>query len=429
MSISTRQIKNKRDSDGSFTGRAGTVYDISIKYKTADGYKRYIKKGFTTKKDAQQHEAEMKVKLSKPSYYHQPGTHGKMTVKEYLDEWVDSHGKANLRPTTFAGYKSHIKNQVLPYIGHLRLNQISPAVIDELYQKLSDAGYAQNTIRYVHRVLGVSMEAARKYRYIEYNPVRDIITKLGKQDKTPDPYTIEQVRQFMSNIFGTKWELPVVLGGLYGLRISEILGLRWQNVDFDKMQFNVKEQLPFNLPAGTKLIDEMAPTKSSDRLLPITEDTLPYFKQQYELQEKQKEFSKAGGGEYYNNDLVIAKPDGSPYRRNTVSADFGHLLQSLDMPHIRFHDLRHTAATNMHQLTGDFFTVAEILGHTLKGVGMTLGISGSLEATTSQYVDVRLERKKAVLDAYHQAVHKTDKDEAKEKQGKVPKKKSKEAEI
>ena len=70
----------------------------------------------------------------------------------------------------------------------------------------------------------------------------------------------------------------------------------------------------------------------------------------------------------------------------------------------RFHELSHTAATNMHQLTGDFYTVGEILGHTLKGIGMSLGISTNLEAVTAQYVDVRLERKKSVLETYHKAL-------------------------
>lgn len=59
----------------------------------------------------------------------------------------------------------------------------------------------------------------------------------------------------------------------------------------------------------------------------------------------------------------------------------------------------------MHQLTGDFYTVGEILGHTLKGIGISLGISTNLEAVTAQYVDVRLDRKKTVLDAYHNALH------------------------
>ena len=74
------------------------------------------------------------------------------------------------------------------------------------------------------------------------------------------------------------------------------------------------------------------------------------------------------------------------------------------MAHIRFHDLRHTAATNMHQLTGDFYTVGKILGHSLKGVGIQLGISTNLEATTAQYVDVRLDRIRVVLQTYHNEI-------------------------
>ena len=79
-------------------------------------------------------------------------------------------------------------------------------------------------------------------------------------------------------------------------------------------------------------------------------------------------------------------------------------MEKLDMPKMRFHDLRHSAATNMHELTGDFYTVGEILGHSLKGIGIQLGLSGSLEAVTERYVDVRMKRKLIVLDAYHQAV-------------------------
>ena len=82
---------------------------------------------------------------------------------------------------------------------------------------------------------------------------------------------------------GTEWKMPVVIAELYGLRMSEIIGLRTTNIDLDKMQFGVVEQMPFKVPHGTKVITEMAPTKSNDRILPITEVTLPYFLRQYDL--------------------------------------------------------------------------------------------------------------------------------------------------
>ena len=246
MAVSSRKVQNKRDSNGVLTGKAGTVYDVNIKYTGQDGKKKsYAKKGFATKKEAMQHEAEMKAKLANPVYSPVVASQGKQTVKEYLEEWVENHGKANLRPSTFAGYKSHIRNHIVPYIGHVQLNQLTPAMLDNMFQQLFDKGLSNSTVRYAQRILSVSMEHARKYRYIEHNPARDIITKFGKQAKTPDPYTIEQMQTFMSNVIGTEWEMPVVLAGMYGLRMSEIIGLRTTNIDLEKMQFGVVEQMPF----------------------------------------------------------------------------------------------------------------------------------------------------------------------------------------
>ena len=212
------------------------------------------------------------------------------------------------------------------------------------------------------------------------------------------------MRALLANVAGTKWELIIVLGGFYGLRLSEILGLRWRNVDLEAKTFAVVEQLPFGIPAGTVTIDNMAPVKSSERVLPITELTLPYFQRQLNLQNEQKALLAGAEQTYYDNDLVIAKANGVPERRDRISANFGQLLRHLEMPHMRFHDLRHSAATNMHQLTGDFFTIGMILGHSLKGVGIQLGISNNLESVTAQYVDVRLDRNQVVLDEYHKAV-------------------------
>lgn len=403
MAITTRTVKNKRDKDGLLTGKAGTVYDVNIKYTSPSGKRTYAKKGFLTRQDAAQHEAEMRTKLIIPTYAPVLLSQSKLTVKEYLEEWVENHGAANLRPSTFASYKGHIKNHINPYIGHVQLRQLTPAMLDNMFKELLGKGLANSTVRYVQRVLSVSLEHAKRYRYIETNPARDIITKFGKNGKTPDPYTIEQLRELMSYSEGTQWEMPVMLAGLYGLRMGEILGLRWRNVDFEKRQIYVVEQLPFKLPAGTLEIKDMAPPKTNGRTLPITEVTLPYFERELALQKRRKQLAVAS--EYYDNDLVVARANGAPYRKDSVSTGFGQFIRRNGMPHIRFHDLRHTAATNMYELTGDFYTVGEILGHTLKGVGMALGISTKLDAVTAQYIDVRIERKVEVLNLYHKNLY------------------------
>ncbi|RHO87764.1 hypothetical protein DW049_07580 [Ruminococcus sp. AF41-9] len=203
------------------------------------------------------------------------------------------------------------------------------------------------------------------------------------------------------------------------------LCLRWRNVDLENNTFDVTEQLPFKVPPKTKVIEEMAPPKSNGRKLPITELARPFFLKQLAMQEVQKEQAAKDGKPYYDNDLVVAKPDGAPIAASWVSSQFGKLLEDLDMPHIRFHDLRHTAATNMHQLTGDFYTVGEVLVHTLAGIGASLGLSMNFEAVTARYVDVRLERKKEVLDAYHSAVEKAAPEKPKEAEPKKGKRAAK----
>jgi len=403
MAIQERTVKNKRNASEELTGKAGTVYDVNIKYKSEGKSKTYSRKGFPSKREAQQHEAEMKGKLTNPSYSPPMAAQRKQTVQEYMTDWLERHS-VNLRPSTRSSYQSQMKNHIFPYIGDVFLSQFSPAMLDDLYRQLSETGLYQTSVKYVHRIMGVSMEHARKYHFIESNPDRDTITKFGKQGKPPAPYTVEQMRTLLASVTGTDWEFIIILGGLYRLRLGEILGLRWRNVNLEAGMFAVVEQIPYRLPASVVTVDKMAPVKSSERSLPITDITRPYFERHLEQQKAQKRLMLASGQTYYDNDLVIAKPNGAPEQSVRISFNFGKLLRRLGMPNMRFHDTRHSAATNMHELTGDFYTVSQILGHSLKGIGVQLHMSNNLESVTAQYVDVRLDRKAVVLNTYHTAV-------------------------
>lgn len=323
MAVAPRKVKNKRDANGNLTGRAGTVYDVNIKYSTPDGKKAtYSKKGFLTRKEAEGHEAEIKAKLQAPTFAATVKEQRRQTVKDYLEEWVESYARVNLRPSTYDGYKRTIANYIVPYIGNVPLNQLSGQTVDKMFQNIIDKGLKPSTAAGAKRVLSVALNHARKYHFIETNAARDTLTKFGKGDKTPDPYTPEQVRALLERVAGTEWEMPVVLGGLYGMRRSEVLGLRWHNVDLEKGTFDVVEQLPFHVPPKTTVIEEMAPPKSNGRRLPITDVARPFFERQLARLDTQRRDAEKAGTPYYDNNLVICKSNGAPQAANWISSGF-----------------------------------------------------------------------------------------------------------
>ena len=153
MAVSPRKVKNKRDANGSLTGRAGTVYDVNIKYTSPDGKKStYSKKGFLTRKEAEGHEAEIKAKLQAPTFAATVKEQRRQTVKDYLQEWVESYARVNLRPSTYDGYKRTIANYIVPYIGNVPLNQLSGQTVDKMFQDIIDKGLKPITAAGAKRV-------------------------------------------------------------------------------------------------------------------------------------------------------------------------------------------------------------------------------------------------------------------------------------
>ncbi|MDL2272979.1 site-specific integrase [Oscillospiraceae bacterium OttesenSCG-928-G22] len=225
MAINTRVVKNKSHPDGSRSGRKGTVYDVILKFKVGNAYEYYTKKGFLTRNEAKKHEVEIKAKYANRIYSSVAVRNGKQLFGEYLHEWLEIY-KVNLRPSTYHSYKSIINIHLIPHMGNVPLNQLTPNMFDTLFEKMRSNRLSYNTLRNVQRVSSVSLESARKYGKIERNPARDKLTKFSKDEVKPDPYTIEQMQQLLMHAEGTEYEMPVILAGLYGMRLGEVLALR-----------------------------------------------------------------------------------------------------------------------------------------------------------------------------------------------------------
>ena len=128
-------------------------------------------------------------------------------------------------------------------------------------------------------------------------------------------------------------------------------------------KITLRGQIPCDLPKDAKIVPHLEPLKDRDegetRSFPITEEALPIFLRLRQEQADQRRLCKLGGVKYYDNDLVVCKPDGSPYLQKRISVKFNGFMRSTGMPKIRFHDLRGTAGTNMYNLTGDFYAVSQ----------------------------------------------------------------------
>ncbi len=391
MGIYPREVKNKKDARGLPTYRPGTVYDVYFRYKDVNGkYRAYGKRGFLKKALARQHEAEMLLKLSLPKLHR----YADATLEQYLEDWLQEYAYRYLAPNTYQGYKTNIQKHINSAIGHVLLRDLTAAHVDRLCATMLDENYADSTRRYTYRVLSVALEHAKKHGYISENPVRNSFAKFPDTRKIEQPYSISEVRTLLSFSSDPQMQFIIVLAALYGLRRGEVYGLQMQDIDLEDRTFTVSKQLA-GVAERSRYGGLLAPlkSKSSVRTLPITDWTFPFFLRQVEEQMK-----------HNNTDFLIVKEDGQPYSVSHTAEEFAAFLEQTQLRRIRFHDLRRSAATNMHELTGDYLTIGAILGHSLKGIISALNFPESIPEITSKYITLGDQRKKQMLEMYHQAV-------------------------
>lgn len=393
MAIRERKVKNKRNSQGILTGRSGIVYDVNVKVYENGRQKSIAKRGFATRREAELYEAQIKLELQTGSAamvgY---GPESKQKLKEYLPKWYESYHH-NLAKSTRYSYWSGINIHLIPMLGEVSLNKLTPQMIDDMIAQLREKGLAENSVRYCHRILSSALSSAVKYGYIPNNPAKNIMTRFSKNaGRKYDKYTVEQVQQLLAFVHGNALETVVLLAVLFGLRLSEALGLRWRDVDLTHRQITLRGQIPCDLPKDAKIVPHLEPLKDRDegetRSFPITEETLPIFLRLRQEQADQRRLCKLGG------------------------VKFNGFMRSTGMPKIRFHDLRGTAGTNMYNLTGDFYAVSQILGHSVDDFSQQMGVNLKINTVTTRYVQVQEQRKLSVLTAYHQAVFATPKNAA-----------------
>lgn len=315
---------------------------------------------FKTKKEAEKALVETVSKINRNEFIMPKKT----LTKDFLTLWLNTYA-VNLSPTTYNGYRLIIENHLIPCLGSKELQKLQPLHIQKYYNEKRETLKGKTLLQH-HRVLRKALDYAWKMQLISKNPA-DMVEAPRAQKYKAAVLEPKDVKKLLNAVHDTRFEVPTNLALALGLRLGEILGLRWSDVDFENGIINIEQNL---VRAGTKLIFKEPKTEESKRSISAPYDLLKLLK---EHKKKQIELKIRSGGEYNNkHNLVCTRDSGEPLNTSSFSHAFGDFIKRRDIPHVRFHDLRHTNATLM-LLSGTAPKVASSrLGHSTISITMDL---------------------------------------------------------
>jgi integrase len=314
----------------------------------------------------------------------------RLTVAEYLDDWLTGASRS-LRPSTASTYERHIRLHILPTLGRLPVARLRPEQLDRLYAGLLAKGLSRTSVQHIHAILRRSLSQATRRGVIARNPT-DLVDPPGRDHPEMQVLSVDQARALLATArMGRHAELEAlyVLALTTGMRRGEVLALRWADVDISKRTLTVTGTLQrVKHSDGTSTLERAQPkTKTSMRQIPLTAAAVDALERHAQRQGQQRAM---GGSEWADSGLVFTNERGGAVEpRNLLSRSFAPLLSDAGIPHVRFHDLRHTAATLMAAQGVHTKVVSEMLGHA--SVGITLDLYSHVTPSMAQQAVIAME--------------------------------------
>lgn len=362
-SIKSRKKYNAKDRNGKLRKEV-TVFDVQYRYKDPKNgkWKNSRKRGFWTKKEAETFLLEL-------NHQQETGTfrvETRLTMREYLTDWLESYAQtADLRQSTYVGYRRIVHNKIIPRIGEVTVQKLTGKQIEDMYADLrknggerkNGGGLSNTTIAYIHRVLNEALKHAVAHQIIAFNPMQTIIHAPTRNQYKAETYTGEEVLKLLELSRGTYFELPIALSAICGLRRGECLGIRMEDIDFDARTLTIQRQLTSvdnNVAVGKPK------TENSNRRVALPDEVWDILSRQI----KRNETIKAQlGSEYHDDGWIVCNTDGRMINPTYFTKNFSNFLIRHQMRPIRYHDLRHTCASLMLQEDVDLKVTSSILGH------------------------------------------------------------------
>ncbi len=286
-----------------------------------------------------------------------------MLFVDYLTEWLEI-AKGSVALTTYASYSSMVKNTIIPYFKpkELTLIGLQPRDIQEFYTQQLKRVKASSVIHY-HVIIHRALKYAVRTDLIPTNPA-DKIDRPKMERFVGSFYDSDEMNSLFEAAAGTRLELPILLGAFYGLRRSEVIGLKWDAIDFANETITIRHTVTTcNLDGKQVLVaSDTTKTKSSMRTLPLVQ----VFKERLlDVKAKQEQNMKLCGRSYNKEYLgyICVDEMGNLLKPGYLTTSFPLLLEKNSLRKIRFHDLRHSCASLLLANGVPMKQIQEWLGH------------------------------------------------------------------
>lgn len=359
-------------------GKEYSYWEARITTGRDPGTGKQIQRSFTGKT-----QKEVREKLQAAAVAVNDGTYtdsSRLTVAQWMDLWTRDY-LVSVKPNTARAYRCHTKNHIRPGLGAVRLTELHPHTVQNFINSLD--GLAPASARMVYRVLHAAMEKAVELDYIPRNPAaKCVLPKMERREI--HPLTDEQSAALIRAAAGTRIEHLVTLALFTGFRLSELLGLTWAAVDFDRGTITIDKQLSASFSRGPMFT---TPKSGKPRTVTPAASAFQVLRKQKAKQAEQQ--LKAGPLWSNPHGLVFPAEDGGPLFQQSVERDFSAIRATAGLDGIRFHDLRHTFAVNSIRAGDDVKTIQENLGHAT--AAFTLDVYGHVTEAMKRNSSARME--------------------------------------
>lgn len=339
------------------------MFHMVFPYQDADG--KWKRKSETTglkiKGNKRRAETMLKARIAElGSDPAQALEYSKVLFLDAMADWLDNVKSCQVRANTLEQYKNAFAYNVKSYVPFhgLRLQKLTPAILQGFYTSKIKGGLSANSVHKLHANINSFLKFAVSMDMIPTNPAERVSLPRKEHNEIGKAYTPQQVQTLLEAFQNDVLSLAVFLVATYGLRREEVCGLRWQDVDFQNRRIYVRHTAVVTY--GKVVYAERTKSARSRRVLTMSDHV--YTRLQLALAEQESQKDDCGNS-WPNSDMVCLRPDGFPLHPTFVSHHFARVLKKCGLPNIRFHDLRHTVATLLHNSGFDIRDIQGFLGH------------------------------------------------------------------